>query len=310
MPHWPSKFATASATPVANALDRFTHAKLHVTLDVADGRDNAATTVARLTIAGDLDAMHIDANTRMAGDWDKPAAADVQANATIDAGDGAALIKLVGLDRIAAAGKGRGQLKLNIAGPADGTMSGAMRLASGGLSVNSQVAIAGLKIALDDIDAKVGSSAVRGRLAVNVASPLRIDGALDTDTVNAENLIAGAIGMPSSVAASRGGWSWSSEPFAGGALGDFVGQVALKAQRVNVTPRLAAREFRAAMRLSKDAIAFDDLTAEIAGGRLAGRLGVPLDRHGLERASQDDADRRRCCRSAARRDAPARHRFD
>ena len=52
--------------------------------------------------------MHIDANTRMAGDWEKPAAADVQANATIDAGDGAALIKLVGLDRMRRQARGEG----------------------------------------------------------------------------------------------------------------------------------------------------------------------------------------------------------
>lgn len=274
------KFASASATPIAKALDRVTHAKLRATLDVADVKDSAATTVAQLTVAGDLDAMHIDANARIAGDWAKPAAADVHVNGTIDAGDGAALIRLVGLDRITAAGKGPGQLKLDIAGPVDGTMSGAMHLASGGLSVNSRLAIAGLKVALDDIDAKVGGAAVRGRLAVTAASPMRVDGALDTDTVNAETMIADAIGMPAS-AASRGGWSWSSEPFAGGALGDFAGQVALRAQRVNVTPRLAAREFRAAMRLSKDAIAFDDMTAEIAGGHLAGRLAFRSTDTGL-----------------------------
>ena len=61
--------------------------------------------------------------------------------------------------------------------------------------------------------------------------------------------------------ANGGDWA-SNDAFAGGVLGDFAGEVALSAQRVSITPKLAAREFRAALRLSKDAIAFDGMTGE------------------------------------------------
>jgi len=97
------------------------------------------------------------------------------------------------------------------------------------------------------------------------------------DTLDAAALIGAAIGMP---AANGGNWA-SNDAFAGGALGDFSGQVALSAQRVSIKPKLAAREFRAALRLSKDAIAFDGVTGEIAGGRLTGQLAFKSTDAGL-----------------------------
>jgi hypothetical protein len=311
------RFAPKSASQVTALLDRVGHAKLHATFDVADEKGTAAT-VAQLAVAGDLDAMHLDAKARMIGDWAKPAAADVHIGAAIDAAEGATLLKLVSLDQVVAAGKGPGHLNLQIDGPADGDMSGSLRLSADGLLVQSivrgsisldqgakltgslqvptanlralypasvagnadrlplsfasRIAIAGRNITLDDIDASLGGSAIRGHLTIDGASPRRIDGALDADTLDAAALIASATGMPASAAASGNGWAWSSAPFAGGVLGDFAGQVALKAQRANITPQLAVREFRAALRLGKDAIAFDDMAGEIAGGRLGGQL--------------------------------------
>ena len=79
-------------------------------------------------------------------------------------------------------------------------------------------------------------------------------------------------------------WVWSSEPFADGAFGDYAGQIALKARRVDVLPRLTAREFRATLRFGKDEFAFDDMTGDVAGGRLAGQAVVPLGRGRLEGA--------------------------
>ena len=80
------KFAQRSASPSPKRWTASAHAKLHATLDVADDKDSAATTVAQLAVAGDLDAMHLDANARIAGDWAKPAAADVRVDGTLDAG--------------------------------------------------------------------------------------------------------------------------------------------------------------------------------------------------------------------------------
>ena len=149
--------------------------------------------------------------------------------------------------------------------------------------MSAHFAIAGRSMNFKDIDAKLAGSTIRGRLVVAAdASPLRIDGALETDFIDVAPLIAGAIGMPTS--ASQGGtpWTWSSEPFAGGVFGDYGGQIALKARRVDVLPRLTAREFRATLRFGKDEFAFDDMTGAVAGGRLAGRLSFRSAEDGLK----------------------------
>ncbi len=57
---------------------------------------------------------------RLRGDWSRRSIADVRIEGTLDAPEGAALFKLIGLDRIAAAGRGPGRLTLQIAGPAAG----------------------------------------------------------------------------------------------------------------------------------------------------------------------------------------------
>ena len=326
-----AKFAPKSADPAIGLVDRVGHAKLHATLDVADGKDGAAT-VAQLAVKGDLDAMHLDAGARMSGDWAKPAAADIRLDATIDAPDGAALIKLVGLDRLVAAGNGPGQFKVTVAGPADRDLNVDAHLSADGLSaegagrgrvsldqgasmtatlqvakanlrplrpagdgaplparLNTRLTVAGRKMKFDDIDAKLGASNIRGRLAVDAAGPIRIDGTLDADTADAAELVAGAIGMPAPLPASSpspaapnaAAWTWSSEPFAGGAFADLAGTVVLKATRVDITPRLAAREFRAALHFGKDAVSLDEMTGEVAGGKLNGTLAFSSDLDGL-----------------------------
>ena len=321
-----TKFAPKAASPATGLLDRVSHTKLHATLDIADAKADAAT-VAQLAVTGDFDAMRLDARARMTGDWANPSAADVRVDGTIDAPDGATLIKLLGLDRIVAAGKGPGQFKLLVTGPADreltidlrltgegllaqsslrgrmsieqgATMSGSLQvpigrpaaIASGrrgghcrplAINLASRVAIAGSRMTFDDIDAKLGGSTVRGRLVVDGVSPRQLDGALEADAIDAAALIARAIGMPAPASNNNAAWAWSSEPFADGALGEFAGQVALKARRLDVLPRLTVREFRATLRLGKDEFTFDDMAGDVAGGRLAGRMSFRAAADGM-----------------------------
>jgi hypothetical protein len=94
-------FAPKGAGPVVSLLNRVGHAKLHATLDIS-GEDKAAT-VAQLALAGDVDNMRVDTRVHARGDWTKPSAGDVRIDATIDALDGASLIKLMSLDRVVAA---------------------------------------------------------------------------------------------------------------------------------------------------------------------------------------------------------------
>ncbi len=131
-----TKFTLKTASPATGLLDRVSHTKLHATLDVADAKADGMT-VAQLAITGDFDAMRLDARARMTGDWANPSAADVRVDGTIDAPDGATLVKLLGLDRIVAAGKGSGQFKLLVTGPADRELTVDLRLTGDGLLAQS-----------------------------------------------------------------------------------------------------------------------------------------------------------------------------
>ncbi len=145
-------------------------------------------------------------------------------------------------------------------------------------SMASRVAIDGRNVKFDDIDARLGQSGIRGHLSLAGVSPRRVDGALETDAVDAAALIARAIGMPAQVKRDGAAWTWSSEPFGSGVFGNYAGRIALKARRVELLPHLAAREFRAALRLGKDGFALDDMVADMAGGRFAGGMSF----HGAE----------------------------
>ncbi len=159
------------------------------------------------------------------------------------------------------------------------------------LAFAARVALAGTDLSLADINATVAGAAVRGKLSATLQTPSRIQGDIDADSADGAALIAAAIGMPASVSSkgmrseprnSRSDWAWSSEPFAPGGFGDFTGQVALKARRLDVSPRIAAREFRATLRLGKDEFTVDDVSGDVAGGRLAGKLSFRSAADGLK----------------------------
>ena len=116
-----------------------------------------------------------------------------------------------------------------------------------------------------------------------MAAPRRLQGDIDADSIDAAGLVAAAIGLPA--AAGNNGsaaWTWSSEPFAGGVFGDYAGQIALKARRADLLPQLTAREFRATLRFGKDEFAVDDMTGDVAGGRLAGQLSFRSAEDGVK----------------------------
>ena len=130
------KFTPKTFSPVVGLLDRVGQVKLHGTLDVA-GDDGSPLTTAQLALTGDLDDLRIDARARLRGDWNKPSATDVRIDGTFNAPQGTALIKLMRLDRIVAAGNGPGQLKVQVGGPVNGDMTFEMGLSADGLSARA-----------------------------------------------------------------------------------------------------------------------------------------------------------------------------
>ena len=57
-----------------------------------------------------------------------------------------------------------------------------------------------------------------------------------------------------------------------GLVGAFTGGLALKVARADVLPQLPVRQFNAALRLANNELSLDDVTGDMAGGRLTGRI--------------------------------------
>jgi large subunit ribosomal protein L24 len=129
------RFAPKLAGPVHSLIDRIGHAKLHATADIA-GDDK--TSVAQLVVTGDLADARIDVHSRVSGDWPKRSVADIRFDGSLAAAEGAPLISLLSLEKFVAAGKGPGQLKLQVSGPVDGDMTLGIQVAAAGLSAQAK----------------------------------------------------------------------------------------------------------------------------------------------------------------------------
>ena len=140
------------------------------------------------------------------------------------------------------------------------------------LQMTSRVTMTGGAIKFDAIDAKLAGSSIRGRLTVDDASPHQIDGAIESDTADAAALLARAIGLPSQAAATGAAWGWSSEPFGSGVLGKLSGKVTLKVERARLLAQQIVRALNATLRFGKDELAVEDVTGNLAGGRLSGGI--------------------------------------
>jgi large subunit ribosomal protein L24 len=117
---------------------------------------------------------------------------------------------------------------------------------------------------------------LRGKLALTLATPHRVEGAIDADRLDGAALIAAATGMPAGKGAG-----WSDEPFAAGFFGDYAGQIALKAHTADLSPQLAAREFGASLKFGKQEFSLGNITGDVAGGRLTGNLSFHAAEDGL-----------------------------
>jgi hypothetical protein len=144
-----------------------------------------------------------------------------------------------------------------------------------------RMALSAQDLRLSDVDASVGETTLRGQLAMTLGSLHRVEGEVEADTVAGPGLIAAVIGMPAPADSHGAAWAWAEDPFGDGAFGNFAGKLALKLRRVELMPRLTAREFHATLRLGRNELAFDDMAGVVAGGRLSGTLSFHAGDDGL-----------------------------
>jgi uncharacterized protein involved in outer membrane biogenesis len=153
------------------------------------------------------------------------------------------------------------------------------------ITLASRIALSANDLSLADINATIGGASLRGKLSATLQRPSRIQGDLEADTIDGAALVAAVIGMPTPGAAklpAGAAWVWSSEPFGEAAFGEYAGQIALKARRLDALPRLTAREFRSTLRLDNNELVFDEMNGEVAGGRLTGKLSLRTGQAGLK----------------------------
>jgi large subunit ribosomal protein L24 len=157
------------------------------------------------------------------------------------------------------------------------------------VALTGRVTSDGKQATFEDISAVVAGSKVRGKLTASLATPSRIDGAFDVDTLDVGALVAAAAGLPKGAQ----DWSWSSAPFDGAMPSAVMGQIALNATRADLTPAMTVRQFRGRLKLGADEVVLDDASGSLAGGRIAGKIGFKTGLDGLTTqidVSLSDAD--------------------
>jgi uncharacterized protein involved in outer membrane biogenesis len=132
-----------------------------------------------------------------------------------------------------------------------------------------------------EVAGTVAGTNVAGRLVLRNQQPMTIDGDVDIGMLDLPAAIAVAIGIPTQAAGANGSTGagalgkalgfWPAEPFERGLL-RIGGQVSVKAARVPLTPKLAARDVRGVLRVGESQLALQVIDGSMAGGRMAGEL--------------------------------------
>ncbi len=150
---------------------------------------------------------------------------------------------------------------------------------AGPFRAESDVRLGGESIVFDQMTGTVAGSDIAGRLAIDLSSPtMSLDGDIRLGAVDLPAVIAAAVGMPAKRAG--GGLAWPADPFAGGVVGQFRGRIAMASARTMLTSNLVAENLHGALNFGPSDITLDDFQADIAGGRVSGRLAI--ERNGDE----------------------------
>jgi large subunit ribosomal protein L24 len=238
---------------------------------------NGAAPAATLAIDGSLGQVRVALNGQVDAIPITLSAGDLRLAGRLEADDGRALVAMLGLGRVLTVDASPGALTFNVSGPARGQLRLDGKLTAGGraalpVTFAGNIALTGKYLVLSDINVTAAGAALRGKLSAALTTPRRLQGEIEADNVDAAVLIAAAIGMPATVNGGATAWAWPGEPFAGGLFGDYGGQIAFKARRLDIAPRLTAHQFGATLRFGKDELSVDDMSGDVAGGHLAGQL--------------------------------------
>jgi uncharacterized protein involved in outer membrane biogenesis len=147
------------------------------------------------------------------------------------------------------------------------------------VSVRAALAVDGADLSFTDIAATVGKAAVKGHLAVNLATTIGLDGDIEADQADAASVMALLLGLPSGAQGAAA--PWSTAPIGNGAFSAMKGAVAFKLGQAALTPALVVRGLTGVAHFRSSEIGLDDIGGSLAGGHLTGALAFRRDPTGL-----------------------------
>jgi uncharacterized protein involved in outer membrane biogenesis len=156
-------------------------------------------------------------------------------------------------------------------------------------SIAARLGLSQGTLRVTEVTGTVAGASVRGRLALGLQQqPMAIDGDIELGALDLPAVLAMAIGTPaqgveaSAVAGAGANASapWPADPFER-ALPPLAGEVAVKAARLALTPKLAARDVRGVVHFGDSELALQGIEGSIAGGRLAAELTFQRRADGL-----------------------------
>jgi uncharacterized protein involved in outer membrane biogenesis len=143
------------------------------------------------------------------------------------------------------------------------------------VKLQTKLTLAPGRIDLKDLTGSFSRSAIRGQFGITFGERSRIEGHLDAEEIFVPELLADAVGLP-----NRSGTldAWlMPQAFEKAAFGVGPARIEFTAQRAVLGSGLTARDVHSLVRLQPNEIAFDDIEAELAGGRIEGELTFRRD---------------------------------
>ena len=140
------------------------------------------------------------------------------------------------------------------------------------VGLTTRIALANGKVTFDDIDGTMAGSRMRGRVAVTLDGDRKIDGELGLDALDLEPALGLMIG-----AAGRD----ASEPFGGGFVKNWHGQIAFQAVRGLLPGGSELRLLSGTVKGDGQSLVVDDIKGRIGGGEASGTIEARESAAGL-----------------------------
>ncbi len=326
------RIAPQFAAELRRNADRIVPAKVNAVLSVIPDAASTVGAIVQFTIAGNAAGLRValqgDINANRddltVANFARLRSAKVKFGGEIEAGDGAALVALLGLERFIVVDNGRGRVTATAQGAFDQELTVEGKLIAGGLeaAANGRLRLAGNSASAADLGVKITRANIRTprsaghpadfipamltarlTLAEGIVGLSDLSGTVADTAINGGLTVGfadpiriggeismGALQLPATVAAAIGiprvaGGSWPTEPFERGLIGGTEGSVKIRVDRLVLSPELAATDMRAVVQFSHDSFVLDEISGSIAGGRVAGSISFKRGEGGLSLGS-------------------------